>query len=436
VTEARTPRLTSSAPPEGSSRYADPVTARRLDVINERFRPVYVVWELTLRCDLACTHCGSRAGHARSDELSTNEALDVVAQLAELDAREVVLIGGEAYLHEGFLTIIAALRDAGITPVMTTGGRGVTAELAHAMAEAGLRRVSVSIDGLEATHDRMRALRGSFAAATAALAHCRAAGIVIQANTNFNRLNRGDLEPLYEHLKAAGISAWQVQLTTPLGRAADRTDMVLQPYDLLDLVPRIAAIKARAFDDRVVVMPGNNLGYFGPEEALLRSPRPDLADHWQGCQAGRFVMGIESDGAVKGCPSLQTSHYVGGRLRQQSLAAIWNDSPELSFTRARTVDDLWGFCRSCPFAEVCLGGCSFTAHALLGRPGNNPYCHFRARQFDKRGQRERLVPAEAAPGTPFDNGRFDLVVEDARAPEPTLPPEELVKITRKPLAKR
>ena len=52
------------------------------------------------------------------------------------------------------------------------------------------------------------------------------------------------------------------------------------------------------------MMPGNNLGYFGPEEALLRSPKPGGKDHWIGCQAGKYVMGIESDGAVKGCPSL------------------------------------------------------------------------------------------------------------------------------------
>ena len=64
-------------------------------------------------------------------------ALEVVAELARLGAREVVLIGGEAYLHAGFLDIIAALAEAGITPVMTTGGRAVDGELARAMADAG-----------------------------------------------------------------------------------------------------------------------------------------------------------------------------------------------------------------------------------------------------------------------------------------------------------
>ncbi|MFO0575886.1 MAG: radical SAM protein [Polyangia bacterium] len=386
------------------------MSERRVDVSSAPF-PAYVVWELTLRCDQPCTHCGSRAGESRPNELSTDEALGVVRELMALSAREVVLIGGEAYLHPGFLQILAALRAAGIRPTMTTGGRGITAELAAQMAAAGLHSVSVSIDGLERTHDLMRAGRGSFASATAALGHLRRAGLLTAANTNVNRFNQGDLEALYEHLVVQGICAWQVQLTAPLGRAADRPDLILQPYDLLALVPRIAALKERAFRDGVSLMPGNNLGYFGPEEALLRSPHRGGRDHFAGCQAGRFVLGLESDGGVKGCPSLQSAPYVGGNVRERPLRELWHTSPRIAFARARTVEDLWGFCRTCRFAEVCLGGCTFTAHALLGRPGNNPYCHYRARELARAGQRERLVFRAPPPGTPFDSGLFELITE-------------------------
>jgi radical SAM protein with 4Fe4S-binding SPASM domain len=407
---------------------------RRLNVLTSTYFPAYVVWELTLQCDHACTHCGSRAGVARPNELRTEQALEVVKQLADMHAREVVLIGGEAYLHPGFLTIVRALKQANILPTMTSGGRGITPELAASMVEAGLDRLSISIDGLQATHDRMRALRGSFQAACDAVRNAQAAGAIVSANTNINRLNRHDLTPLYEHLKSLGISAWQVQITTPLGRAADRTDMLLQPWDLLEIVPELAELKRRAFQDGILIMPGNNLGYFGPEEALLRSLTEDGHDHWAGCQAGKFVLGIESDGAVKGCPSLQTTSYVGGNLESQSLQSIWDTSPELGFARRRTVEDLWGYCKTCVFAETCLGGCSFTAHALFGKPGNNPYCHYRARSLAKQGKRERLVPAEAAPGTPFDNGLFTLVEEDLNSPEQgeQRSPQELVQITRKP----
>jgi radical SAM protein with 4Fe4S-binding SPASM domain len=404
---------------------------RRLDVVAEAPFPAYVVWELTLACDHACTHCGSRAGVSRDAELSTGEALAIVDQLAALGTREVVLIGGEAYLHDGFLAIVRALAARGIAPGLTTGGRGITEELAGELAAAGLAYASVSIDGLEATHDRMRHLRGSFRAATSALERLRAAGVATSSNINLNRLNHKDLEPLYEHLRALGIGSWQVQITAPLGRAADRPELLLQPYDLLGVVPRVAALKARAREDGIVLTPGNNLGYFGPEETLLRSIDPADGDHWQGCQAGRFVMGIESHGAVKGCPSLQPA-YVGGNTRERPIREIWSETAQLSFARRRTVDDLWGFCATCPFARTCLSGCTFTAHSVFGRPGNNPFCHFRARSLAKQGLRERLVPAAAAPGAPFDHGLFELVTEPLDAPDPALPPERLVQITRPP----
>jgi radical SAM protein with 4Fe4S-binding SPASM domain len=407
--------------------------SRRLVVAEDDFHPSYVVWELTLRCNQPCTHCGSRAGDARADELSTDEALRVVGELARARAKEVVLIGGEAYLHDGFLAIVRALKDANVRPVMTTGGRGVTADLARAMASAGLAAASVSIDGLRETHDRMRAAPGSFDSATSALGHLREAGIAIAANTNVNRWNERDLEPLYAHLRASGVRSWQVQLTTPLGRAADRPDMILQPYDLLRVVPRIAALKERAYTDGIVLMPGNNLGYFGPEEGLLRSQERGGGDHFQGCQAGRYVMGIESNGAVKGCPSLQTSHYVGGNLRASNLDSIWHGRSALGFAREQGSEHLWGFCATCDFAEPCGGGCSFTAHAFFGRRGNNPYCHYRARAHAARGERERLVLREGAPGAPFDHALFDLVTEPLDAPEPPAAGgTAMLKIRRKP----
>ncbi len=393
------------------------MSGRRLPIVEGVRFPAYVVWELTLRCDQRCVFCGSRAADNRPNELTTGEALDVVDALARAGTREVVLIGGEAYLHDGITEILARLRERGITPVMTTGGRGIDRARARSLADAGLARASVSIDGIGATHDLLRATPGSYDAAVAALAELRDAGVEIAANTNVNRVNKAELEALYDHLRCAGVCAWQIQLTAPLGRAADRPSLLIQPWDLIELMPRIDAICRRAADDGILVMPGNNLGYFGPEEARLRSLDPQGRDHFSGCQAGRLVLGIESDGGVKGCPSLQSDAYLAGNLREADLDSLWN-RPAMTRASSRGIEDLWGFCQRCVFAEICRGGCSFTAHSILGRPGNNPYCHFRARTLAAEGLRERLVPARRAPGTPFDNGRFELVVEPFDAPDP------------------
>src|SRR5262245_11291233 len=133
-----------------------PLPPRRLPLANEArdvdrsWRPIYAVWEITLACDLACRHCGSRAGHARNDELSTAEGFNLVHQMHDLGVKEITVIGAEAYLREDWVEIIAEIRKLGMSATMTTGGRGITKERARAAAKAGLQSASVSIDGNEA----------------------------------------------------------------------------------------------------------------------------------------------------------------------------------------------------------------------------------------------------------------------------------------------
>jgi hypothetical protein len=96
-----------------------------------------------------------------------------------------------------------------------------------------------------------------------------------------------------------------------------------------------------------------------------------------------------------------------------TLEDIWRITPALNFNLTRNPDHLWGFCGSCYYADVCQAGCTWTSHSLLGRPGNNPYCHHRALELAKQGLRESVVRVEAAPGNSFDHGRFDLILETA-----------------------
>lgn len=378
--------------------------------IDEHYRPVYAVWEITLACDLACRHCGSRAGRARPDELTTAECLDVVDQLADLGTMEVILIGGEAYLRDDWLEVIAHIKKRGMQALITTGGRGFTKERALAAKQAGIASVSVSIDGMEATHDRLRALQGSHRAALESLDNLRAAGVRVSANTQINRLSAPELPQIFDTIVAHGVHSWQIQLTVAMGRAADEPDVLLQPYDLLQLFPVIGELADRCRAAGVMLWPGNNVGYFGPVEGKLRGKMP--RGHLASCGLGRSGLGIESDGTVKGCPSLATETWAGGNVREARLKDIWERSAKLRYTRDRTVDDLWGFCRTCYYAEECRAGCTWTSESLLGKPGNNPLCHHRALEHAKRGKRERLVQVERAPGAPFDQGRFELVVED------------------------
>ncbi|MEM9459190.1 MAG: radical SAM protein [Myxococcota bacterium] len=372
-------------------------------------RPRWAIWELTLACDQRCAHCGPRAGKRRPDELTTEEALALVDELAELGLGEVVLIGGEAYLRNDFILVVRRIRERGMACTMTTGGRGLHAERAAAMVEAGVSSVTVSVDGLEANHDRVRGNEGSWRRAFDALRNVKEAGGRIACNTQVNALTMHDLLPLLEHLAQAGIHSWQLQITVPHGNAADHPELILQPYMFLELFTVLDAVLDRAKELGIRVWPGNNLGYFGPLEHKLRASQ---RKHFRGCSAGRTTMGIESNGAIKSCPSLGGPNNVGGSWREHGVAKIWEQSYQLGYIRQRTVDDLWGFCRDCYYASTCMAGCTAAAEPLLGRPGNNPFCHHRALEMDRQGLRERIEQVKRSQTPqPFDNGLFRIVRE-------------------------
>lgn len=375
----------------------------------DRAVPRYLVWEITLRCDLACRHCGSRAGRARPDELSTAEALDLVDQLAELGVREAILIGGEAYLREDWHLIAAAMTAAGIHTSMTTGGRALTPERVAMAKEAGIETVSVSIDGLLKTHDHLRALRGSYDAALQALQNLKDAGIPRSVNTQLCRPNLREIEPLLAVISAYEIHSWQVQITVAMGRAADHPELLLQPWQMLELMPMVARIAKETEARQIRLWPASNIGYFGPYERLLRGDHPDA--HQTGCEAGLRTLGIEANGDIKGCPSLPTADYVGGNLRSARLRDVWERAAALRFNRDDRQHELWGRCAGCYYADVCKAGCTWTGHVLFGRRGNNPYCHHRALDLLRAGRRERLELAAPAPGQPFDHAEYRLIEE-------------------------
>lgn len=374
-----------------------------------RSRPMHVVWEITLACNLKCGHCGSRAGKKRPNELTTAECIDVIRQCARLGTREITLIGGEAYMRPDWLEIIRAIREHGMHCSMQTGGFTLTDDKVRRAKEAGLESAGVSIDGLRDLHDRIRGVPGSYDRCIEALQNLRRHGLPYGVNTQLTAETLPHLRPLLHVIAELGVRNWQIQLTVAMGNAADHPELILQPYELLEVMPFLSDLFDEAFDLGVLIQPGNNIGYFGPYEHKWRVA--EEARHWQGCAAGHTGLGIESDGTIKGCPSLATDEYAGGNVREMTIEEIWETTDQLRFARDRAGDELWGFCGTCYYADVCRAGCTWTAHSLFDRAGNNPYCHHRVTELAKHGLRERVEKVADAPGLPFDNGRFDLILE-------------------------
>jgi radical SAM protein with 4Fe4S-binding SPASM domain len=327
------------------------------------------------------------------------------------------VIGGEAYLRTDLVQIVRTLAESGIRVTMQTGGRAFTLERAKTLRDAGLDGLGVSVDGPSRIHDRIRGNLGSHMAAMQALRNGGAVGMALAANTQVNRLTADHLVETARQLRAVGVQAWQPQLTGPMGRAAEHPEWILEPWRIVEVIDTLAAIQAEAIREHEGGIPfniacNNNLGYYGPHEQILRSRPGETENHWRGCAAGTYLMGIESDGTVKACPTLPTAEYAGGNVRDLGIEKIWAESATVRFARDRTgTDELWGFCKTCYYADVCQAGCAWTTTVTLGRRGNMPWCYHRVTELKKRGIRERLEKVDAAPQRPYDHGLFVIVEE-------------------------
>ncbi len=358
------------------------------------FVPRVAVWELTLRCNLSCLHCGSRAGKPRADELSLAEALKLCEDLAALKCRYMTLGGGEPLLRRDWPIIASKLVDLGMTVGMVTNALLWDARTAETAKVVGLESVAFSVDGFEEAHDHLRHSKGLWRRVLTAIDVAKAAGLRVSAITTIYGKNLHELEELRTLLAEHGVDRWQVQLGTPTGNFADNRDLALDPEDLLELVPRIARMCRDGKQPRVFV--GHDIGYFGEPEERLRDPN-DPIPFWTGCPAGCSVIGIESNGNIKGCLSLPSARndedvFVEGNIRERALADIWRGENAFSYNRQFTTENLGGFCKTCDYAEVCRGGCTWTSFSQNKLLKDNQHCYYRQHALAAEADSRRHLP--------------------------------------------
>lgn len=341
-------------------------------------RPSYqlrtCVWEITRACNFSCAHCGSSAGRARVDELSTDEALDVADQLADLGCRRVVLIGGEVFMRPDWDTIARRLVDSGVEVSLITNGSCFSERVWERIAAAGIPYVAVSIDGSEIHHDALR-MPGSYQRGMAALAEAHRRGLATAAITVLNAENASDLPELYKEFAALEIDAWQIQLCSPFGNARHESGLVPSLQQVADAVAFIAERNRASIASGEHPIPrmfaADNIGYHTADEGVIRG-FPGLC--FRGCSAGISTLGIDSAGNVRGCESLYDERFNEGNVREQTLRSIWESPDAFAYNRKFSRDMLAGVCASCTYGADCGGGCRSLNHFLSGNMYEAPRC--------------------------------------------------------------
>jgi radical SAM protein with 4Fe4S-binding SPASM domain len=332
--------------------------------------PAQVGLELTLRCPCKCQTCGSNAGRARDGELGQQEWLDVVGSLADLGCRRLSLLGGEPLLYPGWAELARAARGRGLLVDMVSSGMGVDAAVADRIRESGVHAVTISVDGLEVVHDRLRGVAGAFMQALLAIRLIDKVGLKVGVTTQVGPRNLDQLEEMAPVLEEAGVLGWQLQMTLPLGRACDDAGLVFAPSEMPNLLSVI-----RRMSQRAGLRPHltDNIGYCSSDDTELRTIQGGFVRPWLGCRAGLDALGITSDGRVKGCLALPDS-LVEGNVRQDSLASIWDDPLRFAYNRGYRPEQLGGACAECDQSKRCRGGCTAAAYALHGRPSISTHC--------------------------------------------------------------
>lgn len=313
-----------------------------------QFKLYSAVWEITLACCFSCKYCGSTGGRARENELSTEECLDVVHQLADLGCKRVSLIGGEVFMRRDWKEIVHELTNCGIRTAIITNGFLFNDGILDDIKEVNVESVAVSLDSIEEVHDTYRQ-KGSYERAIKAIDRLADAGITVTVISTLNSESVKHLNEFYDVLSTKPIEAWQLQACSPMGNAAKSG--IDFKFDFAEV---ISFVEEKLESAPFAMGIADNIGYYTENEGILRG-NPNSC--FSGCKAGLTVLGIDSIGNIRGCESMYDECFIEGNIRQKSLEEIWNNPDSFAYNRHFKTGKLTGACSHCEYGKYCAGGC-------------------------------------------------------------------------------
>ncbi|MFC1753838.1 radical SAM protein [Thermoproteota archaeon] len=334
--------------------------------------PKTIVWEYTLKCNSRCLHCGSDADGKRKDELTTEEALALVDDAADIGFDLIVLSGGEPTVRRDWVQTAERIREKDIELGVISNALAWKPEFYDSFSRLDPYAVGLSLDGEEELHDFLRGVSGSHKQVFDTIRELKKRDVTVCAITSVNGLNIDELVMMRNRIMVYDIDAWQLQLASPMGRMAGNKELVVdadQHYRLGEFI-----LETRERLPHINVQPADCIGYFGSMEERIRDST------WRGCGAGIEGIGIQSEGTVKGCLSIWHPDAVEGNIRDQPLKSIWEDPVKFKYNRAFEIDDLKGDCYGCDHGEECRGGCSSQSTAFFDEFHHAPYCFLKYEQ--------------------------------------------------------
>ncbi len=347
-------------------------------VSNSKIPPLRLLaWETTRRCNLACLHCRAAAGSGPyPGELTTDEGITLLDHLAKMGQVVVILTGGEPLLRDDIFDLAAYGARKGHRMAMAVNGTLLTPRIAAQLKDAGIQRLSISIDGASAaSHDRLRAVPGAYDGALAGIAAAREAGLPFQINTTVTRANLTELQDIYELAIKLEAAAHHVFVLVPTGRGELIPQELVTPEEYERTLRQLLDWQR---EGRLFIKPTCAPQFYRlwRQDATARGEKIAPATHGmeamtRGCLGGQGFAFVSYKGEVQPCGYLE---LTAGDILKTPFPEIWAASP--LFQQLRAVDDYRGKCHSCQYRKVC-GGCRARAYAMTGDVlAEDPICPY------------------------------------------------------------
>lgn len=347
-------------------------------------RPV-VVWNTTRRCNLACVHCYSSSdASCCDDELSGDEARQLIDDLARFGAPVLLLSGGEPLARPDIVELAAYASEAGLRVALSTNGTLIDESCARRLRDAGVAYAGVSLDGLRETNDRFRGVEGAFDRALAGIRACRSVGLKVGLRYTMTGANVDDIPGILELVREESIPRVCFYHLVYTGRGAGLTAQDLGPEQtrrvVNDIVDFAAEVHA-AGEPREVLTVDNHAdgpyiylrmvreGHPGADRAL------ELLRLNGGSSSGLGIGCVSWDGMV--FPDQFWRNHPLGNVRERPFSEIWTDlsNPFLARLRNRR-EHIRGRCATCRFLDACGGNFRARAEAVTGDPwASDPACY-------------------------------------------------------------
>ncbi|HXX56476.1 MAG TPA: radical SAM protein [Thermodesulfovibrionales bacterium] len=352
------------------------------------FKPKWIAWEITRRCNLKCVHCRSSSemevkGHP---DFSTEEAFRMLDDIAGYAQPVMVLSGGEPLMRRDVFEIAKYGTEKGLRMCLATNGTLINQELCGKIKDSGIRIVSLSLDGsTEEVHDNFRNEKGAFSGILNAARLFKENSIEFIINSSFTKRNQEEIPKVYKLAKKLGATAWYMFMIVPTGRGEDIMNELISKEEYEDILEWHYEMEKDEAD--MLVRPTCAPHYYRvvlqkAKEEGVKFERRTLkfsTGGAKGCLAGQLICLINVDGDVLPCSYFPKS---AGNMREHSFQEIWENS-EL-FRELRDFKKYKGRCGSCEYINVC-GGCRARSYSVYGDYlEEEPFCGYTPVKMQKK----------------------------------------------------